>query len=343
MKLVFIYILILTNINAYTINTSGKLVYFLSEMQIKDKSDNINLISSQINNDIYYDDIYFESAITAYAYESKSGNRIYNCSIGEAFEKFDISLRSFYISKRLENISFGLGIVPLSQASYTKYSSNMVKQGDGLSILHNIDLLSLYYKTYNDKGSFNVVFSKDYDWVPTNLYTPKTERNSTYMFFINEYNNVITEFVYNRHNDKKLNLIGIGYSKCINSTNLYGSFGYSKTTIEKSYYGSAIELGIRRDFDIGFRDSFINFEFFKTFNDWNSLNKGSLIENNYNTIFNNKESYISTVGINVNKDLLISIDFSHSETLKNSSNFIRLNNEDGYNLDIIKLKVNYSF
>ena len=332
---------------------TGKLSLYLTNVDAGGKIFNVVLSSVQLNNDFWFDNYYLESAFTAYSYAVKPSVKIYNQSNNSYFKQANVGVRSLYISRKMNNITVGAGILPLSQSFYSKTSSDFVKEGEGLTLLQDIDLPGLFLK-YNEGNNINnsnkiytiLIFSKDNKNVPTNKYKNKHKRNNDYIFLINSISHkkfrFISEVIFSKEYYDK-NYLGNSYvaGTSINyddteysGINLYAVIGASKY---KKYNGWSFVVGARKDFDIFKKDMFVHEEFFKPFDHWYSHNSGNLQENNYNEVYNIYNfSTTSTLGIQLRDNVLLTLDYSYS-TIK------RFNEIKPTSYSILNFKVKYSF
>jgi len=120
----------------------------------------------------------------------------------------------------------------------------------------------------------------------------------------------------------------------------------------KRYYGASNLVGIRKDFDIFRKDFFINIEWFRTFNNWNSCVLGTPYNNSYSTMFNIRDNaYTIRGGFVPKKNWTIILKYNYLEykrTGKIGANMVTIPSNESivpnFNLlKLIDLKINYKF
>jgi hypothetical protein len=360
-------------------NFSGNVDTYLAWAEMGEENDYITMTTTQINNDYAYNNFIFQSTLNAYKYKRNDGTKISSNSIDEYFPEEKISFRSLYIGYSDNTKTFGVGIIPLSQTNYSTTSSDLVEKGNGMMIINEIDLFGVFYKIKNNNNNSLFIIAKDNEKLPVDTFNNSHRRDNEYLFYMFDYaldnSKYSFEYSYSKHYEQgiytgNLNIVGLEYLYKNDKTgvlfksevgySIYNNNSYNIKDIcytdtpetsydkNKNYYGQSLLLGFRKDFNIFLKDAFVYVEYFKPFNNWFSLNNGSLQENSYNAVFNVGEySSIISFGYNINKNLLVLVDASKTKTLKYEiagAEFKRTDeNSNGSDLDMIKLKLRYKF
>jgi len=88
---------------------------------------------------------------------------------------------------------------------------------------------------------------------------------------------------------------------------------------DDTYYGQALLIGFRKDFDIFSEEFYINAEYFHTFNDWSSGNQGNVYSGKATQTFNIRDnSYYINAGYNYNRNLQIKLIYQYIELEESS-------------------------
>ncbi|MEA1954867.1 MAG: hypothetical protein U9N02_00045 [Campylobacterota bacterium] len=326
--------------------------------QVKNYSELLNYNSIQLNIDYYNDGFYFSVTPYAYTYYTESDEKIKSANFPEPFQVSDFFFRTFYMSYTMDKLTYGAGVLPLSNSFPMQYTSDYYQDGEGLSIVSDIDPLGFFIKyRFNDTNKiFAGIGLLDTSFVPAGNYLNEHQRDDSYGIFLTQkitYDKfkIINDFkysniMYNGVQAGKFYNLGSGISwndsehsgwtlynvlafslyenntiavrdEILSDIGLAGvptQFASSFVFDDKTYTGAANLFGFRKDLDIFSFDSFINFEWFHTFNDWISGNKGSLYNSNFNQLSNiRNNSYFINYGVRINELTTLKLNYAYLE------------------------------
>jgi hypothetical protein len=321
----------------------------------------VSYTSLQLNLDYYKNGFYFSATPYAYIYFTKSGGKISNSNYSEPCQNENFFFRTLYASYSPNNkFTFGAGVLPLSNSFPMQYTTDYYQDGEGLTIINDLDPLAIFAK-YRFSDTNKVILgigSIDTHFIPSGRYVNEHQEDGTYGIFFTQtidHNKfkIINDFKYSniKYNDKdmgKLYNIGTGVSwddseysgytfYNIFALSLYksnalnvvndiladnpkftpevlaaypSSFAFSNDT----YEGAANLLGFRKDLDLFNFESFVNLEWFHTFKDWASLNKGSPYNSNCNHMSNiRNNSYFINYGIRMSELSTFQVNYAYME------------------------------
>jgi len=180
-------------------------------------TENQHIISTnmQLNMDYSYEKINFQGTLFGYAYDMPSDDKAQIKNYYEPFDQLDIFFRSLYVSYEATNsLSIGVGILPFSDSTPTKYNNDYVQDGEGIYALNDNNLASIFglYKTNSSQTIFGLGTIDDL-LVPKGNYIDETLRQggSYTTFLINTYKatdkiTVTSELLYNRITYEKIKI-----------------------------------------------------------------------------------------------------------------------------------------
>jgi hypothetical protein len=328
---------------------------------IRDFHELVNYYSLQFYVDYFKDGFYFSATPYAYAYNTKSGSKLSNSNYSKPCDNENFFFRSLYMSySPNDNLSFGVGVLPLSNSFPMQYTSDYYQDGEGLTIINDMDPLAAFIKyRFSDSNRIIVGFgSTDTYIIPSGRYINEHLEEDTYSLFLTQtitYDKfkIINDFKYSnvKYNNSDMGKLynagtGIAWDDSeysgytfynIFALSLYDSnaknvesllladnpaftpavissypsfFAFSNDT----YKGAANLFGFRKDIDILNFESFINIEWFHTFGDWASMNKGSPYNSNCNHMSNIRDdSYFINYGIRINELSTLQINYTYIE------------------------------
>ena len=338
--------------------------YFTKIFKEKEKTQNFNELLSynsiQLNLDYLDENFYFSMTPYAYAYFTESGNELLGSNYSNRFKDKDIIFRSLYMSYTFDKLTTGIGILPLSNSFPMHFTSDYYQDGEGLSIISDLDPLALFIKyRFNDENKLLIGGGiLDSKFIPTGQYINEYNIDKSYGIFItqtirNKKFKIINDFKYTEVFYDSIKAgefynLGVGISwddseysgwtfYNVSALSLYRNnslavkdkiiannpkitesalltFSSSFVFDTKTYTGGANLFGFRRDFDFFTIDSFINFEWFHTFSDWTSANKGAPYNSNCNQISNiRNNSYFINYGLRISELSTLKINYTYIE------------------------------
>lgn len=412
-----ILLIILLSVSAYSDanltnwSVSGELntIYFgLKQDMTKGKNIDEKGVCASIQMDIKYknDGFFFNATPFAHYFDLNSGRKLRNNNFDYAFKDHDIFFRSLYMSYTTGDFTYGFGILPLSNAFPMEFTDDYYADGEGLSIINDINLLSAFvkYQINPDNDIMLAYHQVDTGFVNVGKYSNEHIKDKTKGFGIiqnikdGKYKMVNQLFFIDTYYDGEpygeiLNLgTGISWDDSeYSGWSLYGSFGVSTLFsnsanikdvllgrhdgqgqgpgqgqgggIEDKFpyifdfttdnrYGAASLLGFRYDIDELFgMGSFVNAEWFHTFNDWVSGNHGEPYSSNCNQLYNIRDnSYFVQYGVILADGLQLSVSYTYlefEEAIKHGSPASYPAELSPYpvktNTEIIKLQLTYKF
>lgn len=195
-KKLFLSFLLASSLVASDFSASGKLSFWYAsyDKQIQTgetKEQNLYITNLQINTDYKKDNFYFQSTIFGYIYETQENKQMSNTNYYKPFDKSDIFFRSLYMSYNInQNLTIGAGVLPFSNSAPIKYTDDYIQDGEGINILNNNTLTSIFIK-YEIGNSRTIVGIGTIDdiLVNTGNYVDEVlEEDSYTVFIINTYN-----------------------------------------------------------------------------------------------------------------------------------------------------------
>jgi hypothetical protein len=357
----------------------------------------LNYNSLQLSIDYFNDNFYFSVTPYAYLYFTESDKKAINVNFDKSFKFNDFFFRTLYMSYTIDKITFGAGILPLSNSFPMQYTSDYYQDGEGLSIINDLDPLAFFIKyRFSDTNKVFAGFGLlDTGFIPSGHYVNEHNVNDSYGIFIThtmtkdkfkivndfKYTNVMYDEVqagefYNLGSGiswddseysgwtfynsfafslYKNNSIAVKDKIIANNpeytSSAMASFPSSFVFDNKTYTGAANLFGFRKDLDIFNFESFINFEWFHTFNDWTSRNKGTPYNSNCNQISNiRNNSYFINYGIRINELTTLKINYTYLEfdEIENIGAPSSTSVKDSFGAqrssgDIIKISFSYKF
>ncbi len=328
---------------------------------LRDLHELLNYSSLQLSLDYYKNGFYFSATPYAYAYFTKSGAKISNSNYSKPCANENFFFRSLYVSySPNDKFTFGAGVLPISNSFPMQYTSDYYQDGEGLTIINDLDPLALFVKyRFNDTNKLIAGFGYiDTGFIPSGRYINEHNEEDSYGIFLtqtirDDKFKIINDLKYSnlQYNSSpmgELYNIGTGISwddSEFSGLTLYNVFAlslYKNNSINvrdqiladnpaytsavmsaypssfvfdnKIYTGAANLLGFRKDLDIFNFESFINFEWFHTFNDWASNNKGSPYNSNCNHMSNiRNNSYFVNYGVRISELSTLQINYTHME------------------------------
>jgi len=181
--------------------------------------------------------------------------------------------------------------------SFTYFAINELKYNK-FKIMNEFLSLHLVYRKKSLADAFNIGTSVIYD----------DSENSGFSVY-----GVVGASVYANHNKDAKEAV---YKDALGPKAPYGDFIKAKypnnfAFDNKTYYGAATLLGIRKDFSLFREDFFINAEWFHTFNDWISGNQGNIYFPKNTQMANiRNDSYFLNLGYNINNFNTIRMSYS---------------------------------
>ncbi len=318
-------------------------------------------IYSSLQSNIRYNKDNFSFMVTPYAHisKTKSNEPCKNMNFSKPFESNDFFFRALYISYKIDNTSYGIGIIPAGNGFPMQYSSDYYSDGEGLSILSDGNPLSLFVKhKINDNNNIiSSIGTQDSGVIPNGHYiTEDMKEDTKNLMIIHNYDNdkfhmkneILHLHAYYKGTHMVTNtLLGTGMSyddSEYSGWTVYNSIGLSYTDshssniknqllkdkgISQQAYNNNLEsfdfsdsthtgasslLGARKDFETFGNDSFLNFEWFHTFGDWVSGNRGAPYTGNCNYISNIRDnSYFVNYGYRLGKDMFMQVNYTYLE------------------------------
>jgi len=327
---------------------------------IEDFEELLNYNSLQLSIDYYDDGFYFSATPYAYVYFTESGDEVKNSNFVNAFKDSDFFFRSLYMSYSIDDFTVGAGILPLSNSFPMQYTNDYYQDGEGLSIISDIDPLALFVKyRFSDTNKVLAGIGLiDTGFIPNGKYVNESKVKDSYGIFLiqtitNDKFKIINDFKYSSvmFDGKKTGAfynLGTGISwddseysgwtfyntlafsvyqnnsESLKDKILASNPKYTASTVRKfsssfvfdnnTYTGAANLFGFRKDLDIFEIESFINFEWFHTFGDWTSGNKGAPYNSNCNQISNiRNNSYFINYGIRISELTTLKINYTYLE------------------------------
>ena len=224
-KIVNILIILVFSIllNAKELNFSGILNtgYGGSDAEIIGESEKYQHIVStniQLNVDYSYKKFNFQGTLFGYVYDMPGSDKAQIKNYYEPFKETDIFFRSLYMSYEATNeLSIGIGILPFSNSTPTKYNNDYVQDGEGIYMLNDNNLASVFglYKTNNSRTIFGLGTIDDI-LAPKGNYIDETLRQggSYTAFLINTYKatdkiTITSELLYNRMTYEKIKIADV--------------------------------------------------------------------------------------------------------------------------------------
>jgi hypothetical protein len=326
--------------------------------QLENYNEKISYNSLQLNVDYFKDNFYFSMAPYVYIYYTESGNEVRNGNHPNPFVDRDFFFRSLFASYTMGNITIGGGVLPYSNSYPMQYSMDYYQDGEGLSILGDIDPLALFIK-YQINDDHKLVLSAGYSdtgFISQGDYFNWHNIEDSYGVSLTQ---TIHDGKFKYLNDFRfmnLKFDGIDMAKLYSfgtgilwddaeysGWSIYNSFGVSiyknnntnaqeailKATVgytpakrakfpdsfafdNKTYTGAANLFGVRKDLDIFELDSFLNVEWFHTFSDWESANKGSPYNSNCTQVSNIRDnSLYVNYGVRINELTTFKINYTY--------------------------------
>ncbi|MEA3228322.1 MAG: hypothetical protein U9P38_04530 [Campylobacterota bacterium] len=341
--------------------------YFAKIHKSKLKTSNFDELltynSLQLNIDYLNKNFYLSVTPYAYIYITESGDELLGANYNKTFKDKDLFFRSLYMSYSFNKLTFGAGILPLSNSFPMHFTKDYYQDGEGLNIISDLDPLAIFAKyRFNDENKILIGTGVlDAKFIPTGHYINEHNIDKSYGIFITQ---TVIEGKFKIINDFKYTDIyfdkietgeifnaGVGFSwddseysgwTFYNTTalSLYknnsiaakdaiidsntkitplaiSNFPHSFVFDNKTYKGAANLFGFRKDLDLFNIESFINFEWFHTFSDWVSTNKGAPYNSNCNQISNTRDnSYFINYGIRVNELSTLKINYTYIEFIE---------------------------
>ena len=163
----------------------------------------INYNSLQIGFDYSNENFYFSVTPYAYKYFTESDQEFKNPNFVYPFKNNDFFFRSLYMSYTLDKLTFGIGILPLSNSFPIKYTNDYYQDGDGLNTMNDVDPLAVFIKyQFNDSNKLLIGAAlADTGFIPTGHYTNiHNTKNTNGLFIIqnllHDKFEIINEFIY---------------------------------------------------------------------------------------------------------------------------------------------------
>ena len=166
-----------------------------------DQEVNIGITVLQFNLDYNYKNWYFQATPVFFGYNTHDESKLKNINFYEYQDNSEFFFTSFYASYNFENWSIGIGILPFSNSSTSKFHDDYTRDGEGINLLNDNGLTAIY-ALYEEGGSRTIFGVGSIDSIlPIGNYNEKTWRDDTLTgFIINTYNNnkyeLISELVY---------------------------------------------------------------------------------------------------------------------------------------------------
>ncbi|MEA1917313.1 MAG: hypothetical protein U9N42_07260 [Campylobacterota bacterium] len=165
--------------------------YYTYVQKEKTKStyrENMSYSSLQMYFDYEKDGFYFSMTPYAYTYFTESGKDVKNANFSRGFQKQDIFFRTLYLSYSINNFTVGAGIIPLSNGFPMQYTSDYYQDGEGLTILSDLDPLALFmqYKINDENRVIVGVGTLDSGIVPTGMYMSDDYKQNSYGAFLTQ-------------------------------------------------------------------------------------------------------------------------------------------------------------
>jgi len=166
---------------------------------------------------------------------------------------------------------------------------------DKLKIINDFKYTDVYYDGKRAGEFYNLGVSLSYD---DSEYSGWTFYNAL-AFSLYQNNSLHIK-------DKILNDMGL--------TEIPTEYAQSFVFDNKTYTGASHLLGFRKDIDLFEFESFINFEWFHTFNDWTSANKGAIYNSNCTQMSNiRNDSFFINYGVRISELTTFKVNYSYME------------------------------
>ena len=212
--------------------------YFTKIYKVKENPnlENFNELLSynsiQLNLDYLDENFYFSMTPYAYIYFTESGDELLGSNYSDRFQDKDLFFRSLYMSYTFDKTTIGIGILPLSNSFPMHFTSDYYQDGEGLSIISDVDPLALFM-TYRVNDENKILLGGgilDTQIIPTGQYVNKHNKDKSYGIFLTQ---TITEGKFKIINDFKLTNI---YFDKIQSGKLY-NIGVGLSWDDSEYSG----------------------------------------------------------------------------------------------------------
>jgi len=147
-----------------------------------DYTDKMSYSSMQIHADYLNDNFYFSMTPYSYIYFTKSGDDLLTSNYTTPFQEQAFLFRSLYMSYTINSLSFGVGVLPFSNSFPMQYTSDYYQDGEGLSIISDLDPLAIFLKyKFNDNNKILIGAGiLDTGFIPTGQYVNKHNVDKSY-------------------------------------------------------------------------------------------------------------------------------------------------------------------
>jgi len=203
-----------------------------------------NYISLEMKIKYHYKNFRFNAVPYAYKTGTKSSKNNENANFHKLFNSQDLFFRGLYISYNLSpKILVGMGIVPMGNGFPMEYTKDYMSDGEGLSILSDIDPLGIFFKfKINENHKILVNFSQTNTLnIPSGMHAiPHLIDNTKGMAVIHKFSkgkiHATTEYIYantyyTKHKIAESNTIGFGIvydDSEFSGWSIYDSIGFSR-------------------------------------------------------------------------------------------------------------------
>ncbi len=250
--LFFISTLFLFSDNNYLINNeydkfiTGEFnTYYLHRavdlLNDKTKRQTIAVSTLQFNLEYDVDNWHFQATPVFFGYKTSDGEKLKNINFYKSHQTTEFFFRSFYLSYDFGEWSIGLGALPFSNSSTSKFHDDYVQDGEGINMLNDNTLTSIYalYETENSRTIFGIGTIDELLLSKGAYIEPALREGTVSAFVINNYTfgkyELISEFMYTdmKYNEKDISDIYLaGFSLAWDDSeesglSLYGAVGGS--------------------------------------------------------------------------------------------------------------------
>jgi len=145
----------------------------------------LNYNALQLHLNYTNDGFYFEATPYAYGYRGESDFRPSGPNFSEPFSKQDFFFRTLYASYSVGKLTFGMGVLPMSNSFPNQFKRDYYQDGEGINILSDIDPLAIFMK-YKISEDNQILFGAGYidtHFVPSGKYYNQHNLHKTYGIF----------------------------------------------------------------------------------------------------------------------------------------------------------------